>query len=205
MRCRFALSHTNDPRIAKPDDLDLGIPGQQEADQAAEMRQMPDEHDRSLVAPERCGNLVDIIFRAESLHGLDPFRRAQPFRKDHGGLFGTPFSAVPDLIYAQSHLSGPVCHSPNNLCSLLDQGSFRVVGFWSGLAVLNQEECHRSPPQFSIRRLDNDCIYRTFRIYRTDSAILFGEQGCFVKLTVILVGVDRFAIDQSRWAFCERR
>jgi len=79
------LSHTNDPRITKPHDLDLGIPGQQQADQAAEMREMTYEHHRSLVASERCSKLVDIIFRAESLHGVDPFRRAQPFRKDHGG------------------------------------------------------------------------------------------------------------------------
>src|SRR5262249_8113334 len=76
------------------------------------MGKMSDEDDRFCFALDRFGDEGNIIVRVETVESVHTARQAQVFRKNRGGLLGTPLFAVPDLIHFDLGSSSPLCQVP---------------------------------------------------------------------------------------------
>lgn len=63
-----------------------------------------------------------------------------------GGLLGSPFAAVADVMCPNSNAGYSLCHALDVRCSVLGEGTFRILGFCLGLSVLNEIEFHRRAP-----------------------------------------------------------
>ena len=78
------------------------MPEQQLIGEAAEEREMADDHDRRALAPECFRHGPNFVIGLEPWGNDHSLGGIEPLGQERSGLLGTPFSAVADLGYLHS-------------------------------------------------------------------------------------------------------
>src|ERR1051325_4513406 len=95
---RRVAGETHDARILEPDHATIGVEAEQTGDQAAEVRQVPDDHDGSRPVHQPRAGRLHVVVRGEARDPSRPRGRAEPPRENLCRLLRAELVTVLDAV-----------------------------------------------------------------------------------------------------------